>query len=100
MLPPNVPHTERRFVTDQNSGWGPYVPLSDKEDLEKITRATEEIRAQVGNQALQHQKWWEEKKLIYSKLILSLNQIADGLWNILEYGFDQEIREKTKRHTS
>lgn len=60
----------------------------------EITKATEEIRQSLSNEAWYRQRHWEESKAIYFELIQRLNRIADGLWNVLSDGFDAKTGQK------
>ena len=76
--------------------------LATREDIAKITKATEEIKAQISAELWVQQTRWNLKRDIYTRLLENLGEAADALdklWTSAErpYPGDEEGRMRHRQ---
>ena len=72
--------------------------LATREDIAKITKATEEVKAQISGELWVQQTRWNLKRDIYTRLLENLGEAAyalDKLWVAEDrsYSDDEEVRK-------
>ena len=72
--------------------------LATREDIAKITKATEEIKAQISAELWVQQTRWNLKRDIYTRLLENLGEAADALdkmWKSAERPYPEDEEGRT-----